>query len=630
MLSLSSLLLAAWAAPAQEAASPDLSALLDRTRNLSWLASEIAEGEQSLVFSAAGDAGPATDRETVLFDVDGSGVLGRLYIAQPDGILRFYFGDSETAAVEIAARELFASSGPFRAPLVRLDETRGMINFPLPFADGLKLTTTQSSPRFEAGVHLLGASAGEAWTSFSAQGLAESSRALDRYASEAVSLDFPTIGRRILTTGAVTRMFDHVNVLQGNGIVHWMKITFISADPYTSAELPDLMRDIMLEIRENPESDAPRMLVQVPLGDFLGTAPGLVSWRSHLISVDEAAQSFLIRLPIPYREDFELRLSTDIKLPKDVRVKVDLGFEQLEKAPALRLRSSFFSMRDVPSQPARRLSLGKLQGPGRLVGAVVTSLNPSKEEWDGGSLHINIDGQNAVTGSPLGITEQFDRATRQDGPYAFGYTSRNRFWLHDPLVFRDSLELSMDIEHPESVPMTFEGVLYWYAPDDTDFPFEPLLTSAERRPVAVPEQDFEIESGLVEAERMRVVSAPTAGELTEAAFEGASGTALQWKGSARGKLVKLGVPVDVEGEWRVIGRFWTYPGGPDLQLSLGGKALGNRGLSLDAEVAGWKEIDLGTLLLTAREHTLLLGVLDPGSVEFGVVLDSLQLISAAQ
>lgn len=626
MLSLSSLLLAACVAPAQESASFDLRPAVDRTNDLSWLAADLAVGEESLVFSGAGTAGPEGDSETVLLEVDGAGVLGRLHVVNPVGQLRFYFNGSDTPGYEIAARELFSSSGPFRAPLVRLDSKRGMIKFPLPFANGLKLTTTQVSPRYEAGVHMLGASAGDDWRDFSEQALAESSRTVDRYAADIVSMKLPDKGRQILTTGAVTRKFDYAHKLQGHGVVHWVKVSFISVDPYLDGEFEDLMRNVLLEVREAPGSENPRLLVQVPLGDFLGTSPGLAPWASHLVSVDKAAQSFMLRLPIPYRDDFELRMSTDVKLPKDLRLRAEYGFEAMVEPPSMRLRSSFFSMRDVASQPERQLSIAQLEGPGRLVGAVLTTLNPSKEDWDSGSLHLTVDGQPLVSGEMLTMPEQFDRTTRRDGPYAFGYTSRNRYWLYDPIVFRESLELAVDVKHPEAVPMNFEGVLYWYAAADAPMPFDPILEADKRRAALVPERDFEITSGLVEAERMRVESPPTVGQLAEAEFEGASEMALQWKGAARGKLVKLALPVEVSGEWQLKGRFWAYPGGPTLQMSLSGRSLGGK-LSLDAEQAGWKEIDLGVQTLVAREHTLLLGVLDPGSDEVGVVLDALQLIN---
>ena len=106
-------------------------------------------------------------------------------------------------------------------------------------------------------------------------------------------------------------------------------------------------------------------------------------------------------------------------------------------------------------------------------------------------------------------------------------------------------------------------------------------------------------------------------------FAGMQLGAWQWSGMQDGNFAKLGVNVMGADQWSVAGRFWAYPGGPTLQLSLSGQSLGGSEVSLDAEEPGWKLIEFGELGLKPREHILLLGVKKAAQDGPGVVFDYL-------
>lgn len=626
-LLLSSLLLSCALVPQGEA-ELDLPAVLDRMQHLRFLAEEPAEGETTLRFAAAGSAEPTlSEAEVELFSAEGPGMLGRLMIARPAGDLRFYFDGASAPSIEMPARQFFSLQGPFQAPLVTLNSRAGVLRAPIPFAKSLRVTTTQASPRFEAGVHVLGQET--QLVSASTQRLDEVAPTVERIAREIAGSVDSERWRTSFGTGVCDPSFPFAYDINGNGIVHWFSIRFISQDRITPEEMAEYLRSMRIEIVDRSrEAGSENVTVAVPFGDFFGTAPDITTWRSDVLSIDAATQTFTCRFPIPYTGGFGLRMKSVRKMEKQVRLKLTLGFEQLAEPPAWRFHAGFLQKRGIQVAQQGEVPLGTLQGPGRLVGLSLSGLYSGQEAWDEGGLQILADGV-ALDSGKLLATELFDRTTRRDGPASFGYTARNRFWIHDPVQFEEELSLALELGARESGELGLEGVAYWYAPADQSNPY-PVPDDAEAmRPAPLPKFEGELEAGTVEAEEMRLDRKYGEGEiavLTADQMEGAQLGAWQWKGMNAGDFVKLGAEISGSAEWTVAGRFWCYPGGPTVQLSISGIPLGQGTYSLDAEEPGWKLLEFGPMILRPREHILLLGVGETGSEDgVGVVFDYLLL-----
>jgi hypothetical protein len=306
-------------------------------------------------------------------------------------------------------------------------------------------------------------------------------------------------------------------------------------------------------------------------------------------------------------------------------LKLTIGFEQVLEPPAWRFRSGFFQKRGISAAQDGAIGLGKIAGPGRLIGLSLTSLYDGREAWDDGSVLLKVDGE-GLASNQLAMNEFFDRTTRRDGPASFGYTSRNRFWVHDPVRFDESIELAVALGASEEAKLSLEGVAYWYGPGPIPLPFAVPEDGELMRPEPTPVADFELEAGSIEAETMRMDRHLGTGEFRTVGpdeFADVQLAAWNWSGMETGNFVKLGVPVLGSDYWSVAGRFWAYPGGPTLQLSLSGKALGGDEFSLDAEQPGWKLIEFGSLDLKPREHILLLGIKEAAQDGPGVVFDYL-------
>ena len=626
-LLLSSILLSAALVPQGEG-ELDLPAVLDRVQHLRFLAEEPAEGETTLRFAAAGSAEPTlSETEVELFSAEGPGMLGRLMIARPAGDLRFYFDGASEPSIEMPARQFFSLQGPFQAPLVTLNSRAGTLRAPIPFAKSLRVTTTQASPRFEAGVHVLGQET--QLVSASTQRLDEVAPTVERIAREIAGSVDSERWRTSFGTGVCDPSFPFRYDINGNGIVHWFSIRFIAQDRITPEEMAEYLRSMRIEIVDRSrEAGSENTTVSVPFGDFFGTAPDITTWRSDVLSIDASTQTFTSRFPIPYTGGFGLRLKSVRKMEKQVRLKLTIGFEQLAEPPALRFHAGFFQKRGIQVSDQTEVPLGSLTGPGRLVGLSLSGLYSGQQPWDEGGLQLLADGVALESGKLL-ATELFDRTTRRDGPASFGYTSRNRFWVHDPIQFQDELSLALELGTRESAELGLEGVAYWYAPASQPNPY-PVPEDAEAlRPAPLPKFEGVLEAGTIEAEGMRLDRKYGEGEialLTSEQMEGAQLGAWQWKGMNSGDFVKLGAEISGSAEWTVAGRFWCYPGGPTVQLSISGIPLGQGTYSLDAEEPGWKLLEFGPMILRPREHILLLGVGETGSEDgAGVVFDYLLL-----
>lgn len=623
-LLLPTLLLPALLAP-QEEATLNLADVVDRLEAKAFLAEPAGVDEETLRFAGAGTAGPElSETEVELFAADGPGILGRLMLAQPTGVLRFYFDGAETPGIELGAREFFSTQGPFQAPLVVLDGARGICRAPIPFGESLRVTTTQASPRFEAGVQLL-ANDVEVESASSTR-FAEMKPNIDRIARAVAASTEPERWRTTFATGVCDRAFPFEFDINGNGVMQWFSLRFISTDKIPQEEMAEYMRSMRIEFLEGTRIEGKEQrLASVPFGDFFGTAPDLASWRSDVLAIDGGSRKFTAKFPMPYMHGFGMRILSTRKMPKQVRMKLTIGFEQMLEPPAWRFRSGFFQKRGLSAEQTGPISLGKLEGPGRLIGLSLTGLYNGREAWDDGSVLLTADGQ-ALASNQLAMAEFFDRTTRRDGPASFGYTSRNRFWVHDAVSFQDSLELSVQLGATEKAKLSLEGVAYWYAPGPAPSPFAIPEDGELLRPEPTPVAEFALEAGSIEAETMRFdrhLGAGTFRTVGPDEFADVQLAAWNWSGAEAGNFVKLGVPVLGSDHWSLAGRFWAYPGGPTLQLSLSGKSLGGDGVSLHAEVPGWKLIEFGPIDLKPREHILLLGIKEAAQDGPGVVFDYL-------
>ena len=566
--------------------------------------------------------------EYVMFEAMGPGMIAKMHLGRSTGTLRFYVDGAEQPSWEVNVDTLFSVQGPFPRPLVRSQGDQNVCIVPMPFQKSMRVTTTDAKLAYDIAVRSF--ASGVSVPSWGVKLVSEAEGLFHRTARMLGTNADPTGIRSTFMTGGVSRAFPFRYDVHGNGVVQWLTISFIGTDGPTEEELSEYLRHMRLEIFENADSkENMRTFVDVPFGDFFGTAPGTSSFNGWGLSqVSQAQPVFTVRYPMPYVGGLGIRITALRKMPKTVRLRCDIGFQQLLEPPKQRFHASYFQMDQVSTKQPTSVTLADLTGPGRLVGTTLTVLNPVKESWGNGSVRVTVDGEDKPSWQSSNVYRFFDRRTRQDGPFEFGYNSFVRPFVNDAIPYQKSLKLELDLEHEAQADVSLSGVAYWYAPIDQ--PIEPLAYSAEQLiPKPLPEMVDSHVVGALEAENFRVNLVKGEGEvkvIEEKVPDNTSGGMLAWVGAEKGKYIKLNFDVASSGTWQTQAQLYSYPGGPKVQLYFNGKKAG-AALDLNTETAGWRTFDLGVHVLANREHLLTLAVdTEPGAGEFPpICMDFLRL-----
>jgi hypothetical protein len=580
-----------------------------------------------LFTSADASAMKQVGSEFIMLEATGPGMIAKMHLRHGGDTLRFYVDGATEPSWQVEVSDLFSSHGPIPRPLIRSAGGINICTLPMPFNSSIRVTTTDPELVYEIAVRKMGK--GVTVPSWSKDLLEESSGIVHRTASSMGANANPNGIRASFFTGQVSRQFPFKFFLHGNGIVQWLTFSFIGTDGPTEEELAEYLRHMRLKIYENfDDKKNMKLLVDAPFGDFFGTAPGTSTFSSWGLSqISTAMPTFTVRYPMPYIGGFGIRIDAMRKLPKTVRLRLDVGFQQKLEPPEQRFRANFFQMRGLETRPVRNIELGSMTGPGRFLGSTLTVLNPVKEQWGLGSVNISVDGEATPSWKSTDAYTYFELATRKDGPFDFGFNSLIRTLLNDAIPFQKELNVGMELKHEVETTVDLEGMLYWYSPTEATTP-ELAVSPEDLQPKAIPELLDTQVVGALEAEDFRVNKLKGEGEIKPSKDVPAetSGAMLAWTGAKKGNYVKLNFDVASAGRWETQAYFYTYPGGPKVALYLNGKKTG-ASIDLNADEAGWKAFELGVHMLSNREHLLTVALeSDPGESEFPpICIDFLRL-----
>ncbi len=573
-----------------------------------------------LMTSASPNAMEAVAGEYVMFEAKGPGMIAKMHLGRSNGSLRFYTDGAEQPSWEIDIPTLFSAQSPIPRPLVRTVDGKHLLTVPIPYQKSMRVTTTDPDLIFEAAVRTMGE--GVSVPSWDSQMLADSVGILHRTARAITTDANPSGIRTTFMAGGVDRRFPFKYVLHGNGILQWIKFTMIGKDGPSEEELAEYLRHMRLRIYDGADSkDDGRTLVDVPFGDFFGVAPGTTTYNSWAFSeVSQGQQTFTVRYPMPYSGGFGIKITATRKLPKTVRFRCDVGFLQKLEPPKQRFRASYFQHQGLKTDQPQTLRLAELSGPGRFLGSTLTVLNAVKDPWGNGGLRIAVDGEKTPSWNSSSAYLFYDRLTRQDGPFEFGYNSMNRPLMNDAIPFQESLTFDLDLKHSAKTEVDLSGVVYWYSPK-TDTTEDLAYTPEQLIPKPLPDVVDEQVVGALEAENFRIQLVKGDGKVepTTKVPENTSGGMLAWAGAQKGQYIKLNFDVASTATWQTQVQLYTYPGGPKVRLYLNGKKAGPQ-LDLNAPTAGWKTFDLGAHMLPEREHLLTLALESaPTAAEFPTI-----------
>src|SRR5262245_21536461 len=396
-------------------------------------------------------AHPTTDPPTVLLDVPGPGVVTRIWSANPSGTIRIYLDGAETPVLEAPFKALLSGAvQPFTAPYGFVAGGGFNLYFPIPFARGCRITVSSDAKRMYYHVDYRRYAPDAPVQTYSADALAAASCTLERTAAQLTTPlpARPATSQASLTVAPGQRVEHVLLAAQGGSVIRELRIR-------PSTAQPNALRGTLPEL----EFDGQRT-VQVPLGDFFGSGPGLSDVHSLPLEVDIEHNLLIARWPMPFRERARLVLIGNSAHSFDAHVEL-----ASEPTPwtdeTLLFGAQWHPTSWQPSKPTHDWPLIRIQGEGTYAGTLLNVLNSDARWWGEGDEKIFVDGaafpNHFGTGtedyfgygwcSNVRFSTPFIGQTRSSGRQNWGATSLYRFHVLDAIPFARELRFDLEVSH---------------------------------------------------------------------------------------------------------------------------------------------------------------------------------------
>lgn len=411
------------------------------------------------------------DETRTLLDVRGPGVLTRIWSASPSGLLRVYIDGADAPAIEATFEDLLSGHvEPFTAPFAFVAAGGRNLYFPVPFANGCRVTLT--GPTGRTYVHLSHRAYAEG-TEVASYGPAELE------ASECIR---ETVAARLVLlapdTDAVpdgeplafeldTRAPNAPAVVEaspGGSVLRQIRVWPASDDP---ARLRAVILSIAFDGRET---------VRVPLGDFFAAGVAASEVRALPVGVDPG-RALTSRWPMPF--ELEARVGLEATGAGDLEALVEIVAEPLAWSDeSLLFHAAWHAPETFPSEPFHDWNLVTIEGNGLYVGNALNVVNRSTGWWGEGDEKIYVDGEAFPSHFGTGTEDYYGYAWCSNETFStafvgqttsathksFGHASLYRFHVLDPIPFEQSLRFDLEIRHwGDPVDVTYDAVSYWYA-----------------------------------------------------------------------------------------------------------------------------------------------------------------------
>jgi hypothetical protein len=422
-------------------------------------------------------------REDVMAEVDGPGVLTRVWSANPHGTIRVYV--DETLAIEGPMDELLAGRDA-RFPPPFAYEAAGGVTFasPIPFARHLRVTCEGTEGLYyHVGVRRYPeGTVVEPWSEAAHDALATRRREI------AAQLEEPggdEVGREesFVLDGTPFE-------LEGAGLVRVLRLRPRRFDEAT-------LRAAVLSIAFDGVET-----VRVPLGDFFGHGPGVASFDTALASMREDG-TLISRLPMPFATQLTIAVESPEPLVVEGTLRVDAPIDT-----TWRLVARWRDLGTERTQPRRDWRVAALRGEGALVGLLLQVGNGGRAWWGEGDEKIYIDGEAFPSWFGTGTEDYFgaafcslDRYARpfhaqtrapdarghvgeacSSGPGHVGRTSNLRWHVLDPIRFSSELVFDLELWHWWFADWSLRALVYAYADPSLEHDFVELAPGSEVEP----------------------------------------------------------------------------------------------------------------------------------------------------
>lgn len=543
-------------------------------------------------------------KEWVMMEHEGPGAVVRIWSANPKGTLRVYLDGKSDPAIEADMAELLGGAVEGIPEPIAGVRGRGYNLFlPIPFSKSCKITS--DSDRFYYIVNYRSYPDGTAVTTFSRDGLEEAAEQVKQTATEMqAGLAFETPGpdaqgrlQSIELSPGKGQTLDEASGKSG-------KIERLALK-LEAEDREQALRQTLLRLSFDGKTT-----VEVPVGDFFGSAPGVNPYTSLPFVVKEDGW-MLSRWPMPFRNAYAIELVTTGSQP----VKVEALAEVTDREwtdNSMHFHATFHATYDLPTIPRSDMTLLQAQGKGMYVGTSMAIANPVRAWWGEGDEKVYVDGESFPSWFGTGTEDYFGYAwcdtalfehayhsqSRCDGPDNYGHTSVNRFHVIDAIPFKEEIRFDMEMWHWVNTKVDVATVAYWYGgPDALQTGEQQDLRQLEVR--EMPEYVVEKVEGAIEGEEMAVTAKPEHANATPQAHGACKSNEQQmwWHHKPRPGdelVLSFRLPEELEaGNYRLLGRFLKAPDYAIVAITVNGTDAKQELDLYHSSVVATDELNLG-------------------------------------
>jgi len=414
-------------------------------------------------------------REYVLLDVEGPGALVRLWTATPTGTLRVYVDHHDRPVLEAPMLDLLAGNDVIPEPFAHVAARGYSAYFPIPFQAACRVTVDDIvapnpfTPRplekfyYQINYRLYAKQAAPRIRSFHPKDLYHAGPVLDRIANVLRQPDnayAPTPEHKRVPLVAEGDEARANATSPGGGAIR--KISLRIRDTEDAA-----LRRATLTLLADGE-----VTVQVPLGDFFGTGPGLTPYQSLPFTVGENGHC-VSRWPMPFRESATLVVQHSPGIQGELWVEPWPWTDR-----TLYFHADWRPETSVATRPMSDLRLLDVVGGGVFVGTLFNITNPPGAKWWGeGDEKMWVDGETFPSFFGTGTEDYFGyawstperfshalHAQTRAGTGGFdGAWSMNRFHTLDAIPFAKQFTFDIELWHWDDTRVSWSAMTYYYA-----------------------------------------------------------------------------------------------------------------------------------------------------------------------
>ncbi len=505
--------------------------------------------------------------EFVMMDAAGPGAVVRIWSANPAGTLRIYLDGSETPVIEADMTQLLGGEGSVPMPIAGVRGRGYNLYLPIPYAKHCKITNDAGGIYYLVGYRVYpDATAVETFTAedLGKPEITAVAQALATPAAQGVPADRRQ-NFKLTVAGNGTAGIDVQAQANGSTITELVLQPAVSEDD----DIEAAVRGVVMRVTFDGDQT-----IEVPLGDFFGSAPGILPYDSLPFSVN-AAGEMTCRWVMPFKKSAQIEFTNfgeaTVALTGHVSVAQRPWTER-----TMYFHAGYRSAYDVPMRPRSHRNHLTATGQGVFVGTSLAVDNPVKAWWGEGDELIYVDGEDFPSWFGTGSEDYFGYAwcdtaifdhayhaqPRADLPNNYGRVSNNRFHIIDRIPFNSSFRFDMERWHWVDTSMNEALVSYWYMMPGGEDDFEALDVDdlvVRPMPAWLPPPTVE---GAIEGEQMRVASKPEKTTASPQAHDAAMsrGELLWWRSPADGDelVLEFDLPEGrAAGRYKVVARFIT-------------------------------------------------------------------------